>query len=397
MIEETGSYLGQAESPRLEFKRAEASLDQILAAVVAFLNAGGGEVVVGVEAPGPEAIAVAEPGVPEPYRLKDAVEQAIPSRIEPPPEPGAIEVVTQRTPSGTRLVRIGVKKSDQGPHALRHGNTVAFWVREGSHRRTLSVPEVYQRRARDGEPDALARSEEAFQQGLACARTAAGAGAALFVGFQPMRVPQLSEREWIEVRKRFMKELRSETPLGVRPGGFTFALWPHWQPEMRKDRVAMGCDRPLFRFVEVRRSGTVWGAWGDEILSRPMPRGKEGSVVLIHPIIVSEFVVSVARLAVFAMTELGIAGGAIGRMALFSPEPVVLIGRGDLGLFNALMFGKPIGDLPIDTGPISWETVMEDASPTDLVRELLTRWFDLAGNADAWRAFRDRDGRWSFS
>jgi hypothetical protein len=41
------------------------------------------------------------------------------------------------------------------------------------------------------------------------------------------------------------------------------------------------------------------------------------------------------------------------------------------------------------------DNVMDESASTDLVRELLTRWFDLTGNPDAWRAFRSQTG-WRF-
>jgi len=116
--------------------------------------------------------------------------------------------------------------------------------------------------------------------------------------------------------------------------------------------------------------------------------------VAMPSMVVAEFVVSVARLTIHAMTELGIAGGATGRIALFSPTPILLTGPGDLAVFHAQVVGTPVTELPVDTGPISWNAVMDDGASTDLVRELLTRLFDLTGDPDGWRPFRDRNGRW---
>ncbi len=396
MSEGLRSYLGEIEDLRHEFKLQEASLDGILAAVVAFLNTDGGEVVVGVGAPGPESMAVAEPGVAEPHVLKDRLEQAIPSRIDPSPSSGTIDVSIVRTPAGTSLVRVGVQKSPEGPHALRHGNTATFWVREGAHRRALSVGEAFARnRGKDGDSDPLVRSEEEFRGGIECASAGASAKApALFVGFQPGPGPRLTETEWTEARKRLVESLSSETPLGLRRSGFTFALWPHWRPETPKDRVVLGRYRPLFRVVEVRRNGTVWGAWSHEMDAKPLTTRMGQQAVAIPSMVVAEFVLSVARLCQHATTELGIVGGATGRVSLFSSTPILLTGPGDLALAHAKAFGNPVTELPLDTGPIFWNAVLDDASSTDLVRELLTRWFDLAGDANGWRVFRDRTGRW---
>jgi len=396
MNQEVLSYVGVSEDLRHEFKLQEASLDGILADVVAFLNTEGGVVVLGVDAPGPESVAVAEPGVAEPSLLKDRLEQSIPSRVDPPPSPGSIMVSIVRTPAGTSLVRVEVSKSKDGPHALRHGNTATFWVREGSHRRALSVGEAYSRvRGKDGKSDPLVRSEEAFRVGIECASAGAGVKSpSLFVGFQPTSSPHLTETAWTDARRRLVESLSSETPLGLRRSGYTFALWPHWKPETGEDRVLLGRDRPLFRFVEVRRDGTVWGAWSHEMDARPLTTRTGQQVLAIPSMVVAEFAVSVARLTEHAMNELGIAGGVTGRIALFSPTPILLIGPGELAPFHAQVFGNPVTDLPLDTGPISWNAVMDDAGPTDLIRELLTRWFDLAGDPDGWRPFRDRNGRW---
>jgi hypothetical protein len=116
--------------------------------------------------------------------------------------------------------------------------------------------------------------------------------------------------------------------------------------------------------------------------AKPVTTRTGQQAVAIPAMVVAEFVVSVARLAVHAMTEFKVVGGATGRVALFSSVPILLIGPGELAHFHAQAVGKPVAELPLDTGPISWNAVLDDVASMDLVRELLTRWFDLAGNLD---------------
>ena len=399
MTDQFRSYLGCVEDPTHEFKGPDASIDAILAAIVAFLNTDGGEVVVGVDAGGPESVASAEPGVAEPHVLKDRLDHAISSRVDPPPPATAIDVTVVRTPVGNALVRIVVAESMQGPHALRQGNTATFWVREGAHRRALSVAETFARVRQTGtEPDILARSNVAFRPGIECASAAANAKApALFVGFFPDSAPRHPESAWTKIRERIGSSLRSEAPLGVRRGGFTFALWPHWEPEVSisRDLVALGRGRPLYRIVEVQRSGAVWGAWSHELDSKAVVTRTGVNANMIPAIVIAEFVVSVAKLAMYSMMESGISGNVAGRVVLFSNAPVLLHGPGELATFPAQVAGQPLMDLPIDTGPITMDSVMNESASADLVRELLARWFDLAGNPEAWRAFRDQNG-WRF-
>jgi hypothetical protein len=308
-------------------------------------------------------------------------------------------VTVVRTPAGSALVRIVARKSVQGPHALRHGNTATFWVREGAHRRALSIAEAFARvREVGGEPDVLARSEEEFRSGIECASASANARApALFVGFHPVREPKFTESAWTRVRERLAEGLRSEAPLGLRRSGFTFALWPHWGPEVpsARDRVVLGRGRPLFRIVEVQRNGTVWGAWSHELDSKAVVTRTGLNAIAIPAMVITEFVVSVAKLAIHSMTEAGTTGNVVGRVALFSNTPVLLHGPGEPATFHAQAVGQPLTDLPLDSGPICMDNVMDESASTDLVRELLTRWFDLTGNPDAWRAFRSQTG-WRF-
>lgn len=140
--------LGAHEDARTEFKAAEVLRDprQIARAVVAFLNAEGGTVWLGVrERDGVATELEAFPGA-EAERARVTARDVITETIEPAADRFVkLDLVAAGCPPDRRLVRITVKHAPVGPYALRTGNQREYLARFEDRTRVLSHLELEQR------------------------------------------------------------------------------------------------------------------------------------------------------------------------------------------------------------------------------------------------------------
>jgi hypothetical protein len=402
------AWLGMAEGPRLEFKREDANDDALLRTIVAFLNTSGGELVIGVDAPGPQDVAIAEPGVREPHLLKERLANLVLDRVDPRPVTNLTETEVVRSESGVDLVVVRVKRSERKPHGLKTRAGVQFFAREGSSNRLLSVTEALQlagAAAVDTEGFDARDLNARLADGVACARSGAGpSGTSLFCAFGTVKPPMLRETDWLEKRGTIRSLLEQERPFGMRYEGFNLALWPHWQPEDARDELRFGQRKPLFRCATVGRDATVWGAmridsnvglsWASTLL--PTAKATRGRDALaIRALVVVEFAVALARLAQRVMSETGAEGDAFARAVLFHGLPATVVGNGEMEPFNASMSGTFLEE-PADTDLVRGTVgdFVGGGEASALVQDSLTRLFDCFGGAKSgiWRTWLHGDG-----
>ena len=139
--------LGERESLKSEFKRVEALKDpaNIAREVVAFLNAEGGEIWIGVG----EAAGVADviEEVPNPELQRDRLQDALVDLVEPCPVVGreiAIEVVPFPADQARGLLRVRVEAGRRGPYALLRQTMRAYLKRTGTRLRPMTREELAQ-------------------------------------------------------------------------------------------------------------------------------------------------------------------------------------------------------------------------------------------------------------
>jgi|GEM_PF-5960747 len=402
MTSDAASWLGRAEGPDLEFKREDASDDSLLRTIVAFLNSRGGTLVVGVDAPGPGDLAIAEPGVGEPNLLRDRLQSLVLDRIDPRPVGNPVNCTIEKSESGTRLVVVRVRDAGTKPFALRTKNGLQFLAREGASNRVLSVGEAMRlAMPNNAGPDlALDAANARFPEAVACARSCLGNRAAsFFFAIALETAGPLNERDWIAARRRIREPLEQERPLNMRSDGFSLALWPYWKPEERGGELRLGEASPLFRYAAVRRGSgvaTVWGAmriesnenasWASTVL--PQTRAEKGrEALMVRALVPIEFATSVARLAQLAANELEASGHAYGRMGLFHDLPCTVVGSGEIQAFHTANFEPFFLREPADTGLVAGQVadIREKGDASDLVHDTLTRLFDQFGKPDLWR------------
>lgn len=139
------------EGPHLDFKRSlpsnwnDSAKQEFLADVTAFANAGGGDIIYGIDEDGnaqasklaPQKLDAADEEV---RRLQDFL-----ASLVEPPVPGVQPLVLPADVgdgSAGHIVIVRVPQSWVGPHRLRMKASQNFYVREGGRKRQLDIPEI---------------------------------------------------------------------------------------------------------------------------------------------------------------------------------------------------------------------------------------------------------------
>jgi hypothetical protein len=138
----SGIPLGKREDAHLEFKAAEALKDpeKIAREVVAMLNAGGGEVWVGLREEDGVAVVVEE--IPEPEVSRQSLRDFLVSTVEPSPSIGEIEIDPISTARGS-ILRLLVKPDlSRKPYALVRKTGRSFWIRIADRLRVMDREEI---------------------------------------------------------------------------------------------------------------------------------------------------------------------------------------------------------------------------------------------------------------
>lgn len=179
--------VGERESQTLEFKSraALAKPETVARAVVAMLNAEGGEVWVGLRDEGD--VAVELEGIEDAEIARNRLHDSLVDRIDPSPD--AREVRVEVVPAQRDVLRIeATPRKDRRPYALIVGQGRQYPIRVGARVRSLSRDEIGARFAGSMVSTPVATSEiEAAKQRLIAAREAvlAAGEAVLWIGLVP--------------------------------------------------------------------------------------------------------------------------------------------------------------------------------------------------------------------
>ena len=379
--------IGRRESAILEFKRDnddDRRAERLLRPIVAFLNTSGGRLMVGVDAPDDVAIRVT--GVEKPAVLVERLQQWIVDRIEP--RPLSLTTVHAATVADVdaRIVIASVRKGPAGPYAMRTGTALNFFIREGDATRAMNASEAV---APPGDGQSSVFDTVADEAIRVADGVAANGGTALFIVAAPDQGPcAIEEPDWHQQRAQIVESLRREAPFDLRREGWTFALWPHWQPEIAGDEVRLGRIEPLFRYTVLRRDGALWAcARVDDEWTGSHAAG-DGSRVLLD-LALLEFTVSVGRLIGDHLGRLDSHGSAQIRCGIRSGVPfrggsLTYMGRTSLGT-GAWEFTQ--ARKRVDTGPLPTTCDALKQDPDSVLRNVSARLFDELEKPEAWRRY----------
>lgn len=285
--------LGRHEDDRLEFKSAAALDDAGLVAreVVGMLNAGGGEIWIGVEEKDGQAVAV-EP-VERPRRAADRLRDFLLDALDPSPTPEEVTIEPRPAEADPAVLVVKVEPHGRSPYAYRKGGGWHFLRRVGARNHPMTRAEIF------GQPIA-APGDEALQQ--AVTRLVEGRPArrepGLWLGLEPVR------RLALDVQAERFRQLASEPALsGNRRTGWHFAR-SSFEPRPTADGIEWG--------LQFTDTGT-WTARGElaesgalrfwVALERLHSKGEERE---IWPPALLEYAVSAFRIArVVYESELG--------------------------------------------------------------------------------------------
>lgn len=215
----TIEILGRREDQRLELESKDALDDpgKIAREVVGLLNAGGGEVWIGVEEEG--GVAVAVDPVPDPERAKARLLDFLGDTVDPSPTPTeiSIEVVPPGAEPGVLVLTVQPSGEDSGriPYAFRKRGGWHFARRVGARSHPMSRQEIFGRPVERGD-DALERALD----GLIGARQALQdqEESGLWLRLQPTRAIHIDPEDPL-----FERIVLDPSVTGNRPAGSHFA------------------------------------------------------------------------------------------------------------------------------------------------------------------------------
>lgn len=283
--------LGRREGQHLELK-SRAALDEptkIARAVVGMLNAGGGEVWIGVD--DEDGVAVGVDAIRDPERARDRLNDSLLDTLDP--SPTAEEVAIELVPPGTdpALLVVKVRPQAEGPgrapYAFRKGGGWHFVRRVGARNHPMSRQEIFGRPAPEGGEPAV---DEAVRKLEEARREIPGPG--LWLALQPARGLQLDVQE-----ERFVEIARDPWRTGNREAGSHFARSRN-QPELSRIGIEWGVQGDLegqfVSRVEVSEEGALhfWAA-----LERLQWTSREPRQSEIWPLALLEYPISAFRIA----------------------------------------------------------------------------------------------------
>lgn len=283
--------LGRREDQTLEFK-SRAALDKspatVARAVVGMLNAGGGEVWIGVEEADETAVAI-EP-VSDPDRAAQRLRDYLVDALDPSPSGEEVRVEVSPADADPALLRVVVRPPGDGtrraPWAFRQKGGWHFLRRVGSRNHPMSREELFGEspRARRDEGARRAAQELANIRQVLARRGQSG----LWLGVQPARKVQLDAQSDL-----FLQIAQLPSLTGNRPSGWHFGR-SSYVPKPTKDGIEWGFrledQGPSLMRVEVTEEGSV-RFW----VSLELLRWK-GEEQELWPLILLEYPISAFRI-----------------------------------------------------------------------------------------------------
>jgi len=289
----TTEILGRREDQRLEFK-SKAALDSpetVARAVAGMLNAGGGEVWIGVEERQEEGKAAAIDPVPEPGRAGRRLQDYLVDVLDP--SPTAEEVAIEPSPADADPALLVVQvhpagdKGDRGPYALRKGGAWHFVRRVGARNHPMSREEIFGATARGTDDRPLDDAIRALKEERQSFRNEGGTG--LWIAMRPARTVHLDPQD-----ERLSEIALDPSLTGNRRAGWHFASASH-QPRLTQDGIEWG-----LRWDSVDRAAAWTHVAGNgELVFRTALewlhwKGEERE---IWPLILLEYPISAFRIA----------------------------------------------------------------------------------------------------
>jgi Putative DNA-binding domain len=274
--------LGRKEDFHLEFKGRDAldEPEKIAREVVAFLNAKGGEVWVGLGEEDARAVKV-EP-IPDPERAQRRLLDSLIETVEPSPsgEEVRVEVVEEGEGEGA-VLRVSIQPDERrGPYAFFRKGGRHFVVRIADRIRPMSREEIFSAQPTGGDE----RLQQALDRVLSeRSKLQEERKEGFWLRLEPVEALDLDLQD-----RRFEEILRDPVRTGNRPQGLGFAHFQHRLIVMQ-NRLKSSSDE-IFS-VEIRRAGGL--AFSGPLRS---PYGK-GDARTIWPQILCEPPVSALRVA----------------------------------------------------------------------------------------------------
>lgn len=280
--------LGKREDLRLEFKAAEIlrTPEKIGREIVGMLNAGGGELWIGLEESDGRAVRVG--GVPDSARAKDRLRDHLLETIEPAPRDELDLEVVPYGDGGEQLLRIRVRpgKRGRGRYCYRSRDGRYFGIRVADRLRTMSWHEIFEAENRADRADGWRKAEQAVQRQLKDAIESRRA--VLWLCLKPV------EEMGLELRSLPDEIFTDPAATGNRRSGWNF-VDPRMRPKKRSDKVLHG--EPDGRMTEVHRDGLI-------LFTVPVASLYwKGEPDLIWPYVLIEYPVSIFRLAAHLYRE----------------------------------------------------------------------------------------------
>ena len=234
--------LGKREDQRLEFKSAKSLAEEpesVARAVVGMLNAGGGEIWIGVD--DEEDVAVAVNPVTEPEREKARLRDFLLETLIPSPiaEEVSLEVVPSGTDPAFLVVRVQPQAQETGrrPYAFRRRGGWHFLRRIGARNHPLSREEIFGARLSAGRDQA---AEDAVRKLVAAREAVRDSGRdGLWLGLQPVRKLELDLQS-----PRFDEIAADPTVTGNRRAGWSFARSSR-DSKLESNRITWGLQSGL--------------------------------------------------------------------------------------------------------------------------------------------------------
>jgi len=289
----TTEILGRREDQRLELK-SKAALDSpetIARAVAGMLNAGGGEVWIGVEEREEEGKAAAVDPVPEPEQAGRRLLDYLVDVLDPSPTAQEVTIEPSPADADPALLLVKVRPADErsgrGPYALRKGGAWHFVRRIGARSHPMSREEIFGATARGADDRPLDDAIRALKEERRFFRDEGGTG--LWLGMQPGRAVRLDPQD-----ERLSQLAQDPSLTGNRRTGWHFAR-TSYQPRLTKDGIEWGLrwESPERDAIctRVHENGALhfWTA-----LERLHRKGEERE---IWPLILLEYPISAFRIA----------------------------------------------------------------------------------------------------
>lgn len=296
--------IGERESQRLEFKAAEllrtpAGRRKLLRAIAGMLNAGGGQLLVGLrEQDG--ALAGLDPLTDDDRKHEGSLRDALLDAIEPRIEPNECDLAWLPAPGGSVLeIRVHPRQPPQHPpFCMRDGDSRIYLKRVGDRLRVMTYAEL-----QAGHPDQLAEQESWFTK--ACEEAAGWfADAAkrpsflLVLGLQP-----LDGRKELRLPENAPELLNRPPDPIARPDGWSFVTaFPGTGKWARGGKeLASGYDEQGYRQIRANHAGLFAFRTLLEHLQWDIPenwrRQRPDAAGMLYPYALVETTVSLLRLA----------------------------------------------------------------------------------------------------